>query len=356
MNSIEDSQAKMVELAPGVSVVADYGDWLAEYRAVRDAVALMDRDHRGLIEIRGNDRAPWLHNLLTNEVKNLSPGQGVFAFAVNLKGRTLFDLNLLIDADRFLLDLDRRRLNAAQSHLDRYLVAEDVAITDRTAEFSRIGVLGTGINALFAELGAPNVPLMADIHHAPLEIHGLPVTAFRHDFSGLPGVELIVARADRERLKISLLDAGRPHGIRQAGWRAAETVRIEQGVPRSVDDIDEEVIPPETLRVEQGISYHKGCYLGQEVIERMRSHGVLARRLVGVAVQGARPPAPGSELIVDDKPQGRVTSTCHSPILDAPLALGYLSSRLADPGREVQIRDADGSLAGRVVVLPIQAG
>ena len=355
MESMTDSQANMMELAPGLSVAGDYGDWLAEYHTVRDAVALMDRDHRGLIEIRGKDRAPWLHNLLTNEVKNLSPGEGVFAFCVNLKGRTLFDLNLLIEADRFLLDIDRRRLSAALSHLDRYLVVEDVAITDRTDEFARIGVLGTGIKAFFAELGAPNVPLMADIHHAPLEILGVSVTAFRNDFSGLPGVELIVARPDCERLKTALLDAGRALGIRQVGWRAAEAVRIEQGVPRSVDDIDEEVIPPETLRVEQGISYHKGCYLGQEVIERMRSHGVLARRLVGVAVQGDRPPTPGSELIVDDKTQGRVTSTCHSPILDAPLAMGYLSSRFSDPEREVQIRDTDGSLAGRVVLLPIQA-
>ncbi len=345
----------MTQVNSNIAVpAADYGDWRAEYRALVGTAGLCRRPQRGLLELSGRDRVAWLHNLVTSEVRNLGTGEGTYAFAVNVKGRTQFDVNILVLADRLWLDVDRRWCDAARTHLERYVIMEDVRIADRGGEFARLGLAGPAVRTLFAALGAPNVPLMPDIHHAELSLAGETVRAFRHDFAGVPGVELVVA-ADRETaLWSALTEIGAAHGLAPVGDRAVDTARIEAGIPASVDDIDAEVIPPETGRVEQGISYHKGCYLGQEVIERMRAHNALARRLVGLRLIGEGMPARGAEIVADGQVRGRITSACDSPRLGAVLALGYLGTSHARPGAAVEVREAGATRAAEVVHLPLR--
>ena len=345
--------APTISLAPGLEVIERFGDWRSEYRAARTGIALTDRPHRGLVEIDGNDRSAWLHNLVTNEVKGLCAGEGVYAFAIDVKGRVLFDLNILVCSGRILLDIDRRWLARALEHFERFLITEDVSVAEKSAEFVRIGLLGPEIKPFWADLGMAHLPLMADVHHANIQIGGVDILSFRNDFAGVLGVELIVPSAHREPVRAELIQSGERHTIREAGWRAIQALRIEQGVPWSLEDIDDRVIPPETGRVEQGISYHKGCYLGQEVIERMRSRGAPARRLVGVCIDGNTAPRPGAELFREGKPRGRVTSLCHSPALNATLALAYLTSACAEPGTDVEIAGGDEPIRGKVVSLPL---
>ena len=176
----------------------------------------------------------------------------------------------------------------------------------------------------------------------------------RHDFCGVPGVELMVVSEGRAAAR-SALDAVAPESHLAAV--SAETIKIlrmEAGIPASVDDIDDDVVPPETGQIERGISYHKGCYLGQEVIERMRSHGILARKLVGVRLSGDTMIEKGTEILSNSNLVGRVTSSCVSEALGAVLCLGYVKSALAKPGTSIRIVAGGVEFSGEVVDLPVR--
>lgn len=318
--------------------------------ALADAV-VYGRSDRGLIEITGKDRAAWLHNLVTNEVKKLQPGEGNYAFAVNIKGRCVFDCNMLIDADRILLDVDLRWIDAAARHLTKYTITEDVTLQNVTASFARMAIMGPGAAAVLGRLCGANLTPMVQLQHAAAKIAEADVRLIRHDFAGVPAAELLIPLDAVDRVTAAI-DANGP--LPRIGDDAVRMLRIEAGIPASVDDIDEDVVPPETLQVERGISYHKGCYLGQEVIERMRSHGVLPRKLVGIRINGDARPTRDASVNVDAAPVGRVTSSVWSPALKAILALGYMKAAHTQPGKQVEVKGESGSWPGEVMALPVR--
>lgn len=314
-----------------------FGADAEEYRQLRSAAGLCDRSDRGLIKVTGGDRKPWLHNLITNVVKTLEPGDGVYAFAPDVKGRTQFDLNVLARPDHLLLDIDRATVAAALGHLDMRLITEDVQLTDLSADVARLAVVGPEAARVAAALGLANFTAFASVQNA--EVAGEQVL-FRQDYGAVPGFELIVPSAAAAGVWDQLAGL---EGVAPVGHAALDTLRVEAGVPWFGIDIDAEVIPPETGQVERGISYHKGCYLGQEVIERMRSRGVVAKRLV--RVRGADGPVQTpAELKVDGKTVGRLTSYRQHPANDAWIGLAYARSSV-QPGDSVTAGDADTQLA-----------
>ena len=324
---------------------------LAEYAAALNGAVLHIRADRGLIEITGKDRAAWLHNLVTNEVKKLQPGEGNYAFAVNIKGRSVLDCNILVDIDRILLDVDLRWIDVAIKHLTKYTITEDVSLKNISAAFGRVAIMGPGATAVVGRLCGANLTPMAQLQHVAAHIADADVRLIRHDFAGMPTAELIVPNDVMDRV-IAAIDATGP--LTRIGDDAVRLLRIEAGIPTSVDDIDEDVVPPETLQIERGISYHKGCYLGQEVIERMRSHGVLPRKLVGIRIAGDALPERNATVNVDGSAVGRITSSAWSPALSATLALGYMKSAHAQPGKAVTIGATGEAVSGEVVTLPVR--
>ncbi|MBX3396029.1 MAG: aminomethyltransferase family protein [Phycisphaerae bacterium] len=329
------------------------------YDRCRNHAAFVRRETRGLLRISGEDRAGWLSNLVTNVLTTLNPGEGNYAFVVNVKGRTQFDLNILVRPDCLLLDIDRRWIESAAKFLHRYIVVERVEIRDETNSIRRAAIIGPRAHEAVERLGLGNLTPMAWLQNVDADWDGSPVLMFRHDFTGQPGAEFVAfgARAPEviDRVRAAVASIG---GI-EIDTSMADTLRIEAGIPASVEDIDEEVIPPETGQIERGISYHKGCYLGQEVIERMRSHGVLARMLVGVKFDAAasadlRPLPRSTPLHVGETEVGRTMSSCISPALNrAALSLAYVKSAQARPGTRLTARTADGDITGEVVKLPL---
>jgi folate-binding protein YgfZ len=325
-----------------------------QYRIATQAAGLLARADRGLLDVTGRDRAAWLHNLVTNAVKTLQPGEGNYAFATNIKGRTVFDLNLLVLEDRIWLDIDRRWIDAARKHLTKYIITEDVTLADISKDWERLAIVGPAAAEVIGRMGFGNLAPMAQLQHISFTWDGHPGRLVRNDFLGLPGAELLVAPADVDSLLSALLDAGRPSGLARIDAPTAEILRIEAGRPASVTDIDEDVVPPETGQIERGISYHKGCYLGQEVIERMRSHGVIARKLVGVRLEGETGPACPAPIAVEGAESGRLTSVCWSYLLDSPLGLGYVRSAHATAGLVVNVAGEAGPVRGQIVTLPVR--
>ena len=354
-----------------------------ECQALDAGPAFVDRSYRALLEVTGADRATWLHNLTTNQVKNLGCSEGNYAFVLNIQGRILFDLNLLVRADSIWLDLDRRFLETAKKHFAKYIITEDVTVVDRSDEFVRFGLVGAKSSSLLSELGAANAAAMAQLSVGRVidPTSALALAIIRHDFCGPFAVELFVPAEKAVDFWRAHVESGKAVPV---GDEAVQIRRIEAGIPWPGHEITEEYLPAETRQLDRAVSFQKGCYLGQEVVERMRSRHVVARQLVGLRVdtpspsegegrgEGPKPTGPSSALSMatapllrsgfghtvldsDGKPTGQVTSACHSPTFGCPIALAYVKSALSSTGSRLNVStESERPIPATVVDLPFR--
>ena len=324
-----------------------------EYGAMAKGVGLADRSERGLIEVRGADRLEWCHNLLTNQIKTLGPGDGAYTFAVNLQGRIVFDCVVMVRPEEIWLDLDRSFVESAIAHLGKYIVVEDVELADRSDEFVRLGLAGPKMGDVMAALGASNAAKMPWWGHAVIGWDGVEIPFLRHDFCGPPGVELFVPTEHAQRIWSALTTMDIGVKVVPAGRDAVETHRIESGIPRSGFEIHEKVVVGETLQLERAVSFTKGCYLGQEVVERMRSRGSLARCLVGFEIDGSSVPPVGAEVHEEGgKSVGRITSACDSIAKGGLIGMGYARTAVSEPGSLLRVKWDNGEADVVVSQLP----
>ena len=326
----------------GVRVAAGFAAPQEEYQAARQHVVMFDRSDRGMLVLTGTERQAWLNNLVTNAVTGLPENGGNYAFAVNVKGRILFDLNILCLPDALWLDLAAAAVAHAAAHFDRYLLREDVKIVYTSGQYARLACSGPETAAVARRLEVSNFAGMPALGNVPLAESG--VRLVRHDFAGAPGFELILPRG-RAAVWWDRLTAG---GARPAGYRTLDVLRMEAGIPWMGRDLNEHVLPPETGQGGRGISYRKGCYLGQEIMERLRAREVLNKRLVRLRVADGA----GFELPVtlrrDNLDVGQITSLALHPREPYWVGLGYLKTAVTgfaditagDPPRAVTICSA----------------
>ncbi len=342
------SDAPMVSMPPWQGC-ARFDAFDSEYDACERGAGLADRTYRGLLEVTGKDRAGWLHNLTTNHIARLKTGEGTYAFALDSKGRILFDMNVLVLADRIWLDLDIRWLDRARAHFEKYKVIEDVTVSDRTSAFLRLSLMGSGAGGVLALFGPSNVAIAPHFQVCHLTIEGADVACFRHDLCGVPATDLLVPAESAEPTFGKLRACPE---VTLVGYDAVNAHRIESAVPWPVSEINDSVLPGETGQTARAVSIDKGCYLGQEIVERMRTRGSLARHLVLIRCDGETVPEPGGKLRVDNEDVGHVTSACIAPKHRAPLALAYARPAESSAGARVRIEWADGATDGHFVPRP----
>jgi folate-binding protein YgfZ len=325
-----------------------------EYDVIGSGVALYDRSDRGLLEVTGLDRAAWLHNLTTNQVKPLRQGEGNYAFCLNVQGRILFDLNILVRADSIWVDLDRSFLASAKKHFDKYTITEDIKVANRSDQSVRFALVGEGAKALLAKLGASHATALPLLGTADMSVADIPLTAARTDFCGPFAVEFFVPASEAQVFRQRLMAGGQ---IAAVCAEAMEIHRIEAGIPWPGREITDEYLPAETGQLGRAVSFQKGCYLGQEVVERMRSRGVVARLLRGLLVEDdAVPPQGASVADAPGKAVGTVTSSCRSTALKRPIAMAYLKTAAAALSQQVRLSWEGGSATATVVELPFTHG
>ena len=333
----------------GRSTLAVNTDLKSEYEAAKSGIGIHDRSYRGLLEITGADRISWLNNLLTQQVKTLEVGQGCYSFAVNIKGRILFDLQVLVGASFIRLDIDRLWVKAAVTHFERYIITEDVQVADRTDDYERLSLCGPRARDFLAGMGAAHVGNAAKLQHGVMNAGSAEVIFFRDDFCGPWSIQWLVRTGDGEAVAQWL--ASRPE-LALVGLGAVDALRIEAGIPWPMSEINDEALPAETGRFAEAVSTNKGCYLGQEIVERMRSRKSVARLLVSLEFEGpgeaptttsatsrqphADLPQPGDDLCLDGQAVGRVTSAGVSPQTGRAIGLGYVRAGVMD--------DADGAV------------
>ena len=283
------------------------------YEALRERAARLDLSDRGRIRATGEDRVRLLHAMTTNQIQQLKAGEGCYAFFLNAQGRILADAVVLALEDALLLDTEPETRAFVYEHLDKYIIADDVTLEDVTAETVEIGIEGPASVAILQALGAP-APAAPYAHEA----WGAR-RVVRSSTSGLPGFSIIAPVAEKDPL-VRELDAA---GAAQADAEAATVVRLEHGRPRYGDDITDRYLPHET-QVLSALHFTKGCYLGQEIVERVRSRGGVHRFLLPLEIEGRTVPERGAPIMTEGKNVGEITSAAYSPARDKIVALGYV--------------------------------
>ncbi|MBI3461900.1 MAG: folate-binding protein YgfZ [Planctomycetes bacterium] len=320
-------------------------DSLADYNALTRSVGVADLSDRTQVELTGADRAKFLHNLCTNEVRKLPLGAGCEAFLLNVQGHILAHVYIFAGQDSHVLDSVPGEGAKVVAHLDRYLIREDVQLADRSGARGELLLSGPDSPALLAQMGITSPP-EARLAHIDTTLAGTRVSIRRVDLTS-PVAYFIACESTAAP---SLLQTLQSTGARMCGPEAVEMARIEAGQPYYGRDIHDRSLPQEVARDAQAISFIKGCYIGQETVARIDALGHVNKTLVGVKFAGDQVPTAGTELTRDGQPAGQVTSATYSPRLLAPLALAYVRRGSNTPGTKLESPVGPGE----VVRLPLE--
>jgi folate-binding protein YgfZ len=305
----------------------------AGYVALRERAAWLDLSGRGKIRATGEDRARLLHAMTTNQVQQLTPGEGCYAFFLSAQGRILGDVNLLCFEDHLLLDTEPETRLKLFEHLDRYIIADDVTIQDQTDEIATIAVEGPEAAAVLAGLGAP-IP-ERQYSTAPW---GKSIVA-KLNSAGVDGFFVFILTTD----KGGLVDKLSAAGVAAASPEDARVVRIEHGRPRYGEEITERYLVQETGQL-HAVHFSKGCYLGQEIVERVRSRAQIHRVLHRLEIDTSEVPPAGAKLRAGEADAAEIASAAFSPALGKTVALAYVRVPYAEPGTELTL----GAVQARV--------
>ena len=303
------------------------------YEALRRGAAWMNLSARGRIAVRGRDRARLLHNLTSNDIKKLGAGSGCYAFLLSPQGRIQADLTLLACDNQISLDTEPELREKIAQHIRRYIVADQVDLEDVTVATCAIALEGPESAAFLEKAGG--VAPVADYQHVAW---GETIVA-RISLTGQPGFRVYGATGAAAEIIRRLEEAG----AQPASDEDARLVRIENGRPRYGEDIRDTSLAQETGQM-HAVSFNKGCYLGQEIVERIRAQGHVNRKLVRLRLDSAVPA--GAILTVAGTEAGEITSSACSPSQGNAVALACVRSSYAAPGQALAAGDIVAVVTG----------
>ncbi len=315
-----------------------------------DRPFLVDRSASIRLAVLGPDRAKFLHNLTTNEIKRKPVGSGCETFVTSPQGKTIGYFTALIGESELLLRTNAGGLALALPHFEKYGLFDDVRWEDRTATTFEYHVVGSNIERRMAAQGI-SLPGPENLQHTDAILGGRPVQIIRESPFGFAGLTIVGKQAESG----SALDDFREMdaALQAPSPQEVEGLRIEAGMPEFGRDITPENLPQEIGRDECAISFVKGCYLGQETVARLDALGHVNKILKGLKIEGEDLPEPGTALLsADGKPAGVITSVGLSPRTARPIAMGII--RVAFPaGTCLTYTDSTRSGIATVSDLPL---
>jgi folate-binding protein YgfZ len=327
----------------GATTAARFGDPQAEFSALRERCGVYDLGYRAKISLTGSDRVRWLNGMVTNNVRDLAPGLGVYAFLLNAQGHILGDLYAYHRGESIVVDTDRSQLEKMLATFDHYIIMDDVEVKDLSAEITALGIGGPKAHEILASAGFA-IPEMRALQIESISWNGVDCTLVRSDDAQSPAYEIWLAPTSVKQIWQALVGAG----ATPVGSEALELQRIVTGVPRYGVDVRERDLPQETEQA-RALNFNKGCYVGQEIVERIRSRGAVHRTFTGFLADA--PVEPGNKVVAGEKAVGEITSATRVRLANADriVALGYIRREVGTPGREVMI----GEVKATVTALPI---
>jgi len=316
----------------GAETPVSFGDPPAEFRTLLNGAGIFDMSWQAKLVISGKDRTRWANGMVTNNIRDLAQGRGVYSFILTPQGRNQGDLVIYNQGDYLLATTDRAQAEAITTLLKRYIIMDQVEIEDISDKLASIGIGGPQAVEMWSNIGIDVAALdPGQVVDTVWKEIGVSVARNTHPQS--EGYEIWLAPENVDRLWETLTSGG----AQPVGSEALELYRIARGIPRYGVDLRERDLPQETGQ-QHALNFTKGCYIGQEIVERIRSRGNVHRTFIGFEVEGG-PPHPGAKVFADGKDVGEITSAARVPFGGGArtLALGYLRREVATPGTTVQV-------------------
>ena len=333
----------------GTLLPSRVGDFAAEYRALRETVALVDTNFHAFFRFKGPDRQRYVNAILTSNVRDLRPGQGTVGLLLNPQGHILAEVETFALEESILASSHAMIRERTYSTFEKFIIMDDVTLEDVTGSTGTLDIAGPSAGALLAELGMSNFAGMPMLSHEELTVGQIPCRVVRRELAGEAAATLVAGREHLAVLWRELAERTRLHGGATAGMEALNSIRLECGTPWFGHDYDDKQIPHEAGLEHSHINYEKGCYTGQEIVERVRSRGHVNRRLTELRFFSDAAPASGTKLLHEGNEIGNVTSAAFSPSLGQPIGLGYLRREHSAIGTRL---DASG-IPAEVIAPPL---
>lgn len=323
----------------GMETAARFGNVNAEFAALTKDVGVYDLGWRAKIKVTGEDRVRWMNGMVTNNIRDLKPNEGNYNFVLSPQGRIQGDMYIYQRGDALLIDTEQNQREALLKLLDHFIIMDDVELQDVSSQMTSIGVQGPKATAILKSIGIE--PSCAD----PLIVCDVPwqgstLQATRMVSDDFLTYELWMSPETAPKLWDALVAAG----AKPIGCDALEKFRVFAGVPKYGQDIREKDLPQETEQT-HALHFAKGCYIGQEIVERIRSRGAVHRMFTGFRL--TQEATPGSEVQADGKKIAELTSVARVPMNghEELLALGYIRREAGKPGAHFKIGEADVTVA-----------
>ncbi len=322
----------MQAIAQNGGISATSGSAQAEFQALISGCGVYELGSRAKIKLIGSDRVRWLNGMVTNNVRDLPVGHGVYAFLLNPQGRILGDLYAYNRGESLWLDTGQAQVQKILEVFDHYIIMDDVEVENLNDQFSATGISGPKSLAVLQSIGLQ----VADLQPLGLcEVvwNQIPLTVVRGASEKRESYEIWSSLEISQRL----LDALAQTGAHPVHSDTLEVYRIGLGIPRYGQDIRERDLPQETAQA-RALNFSKGCYVGQEIVERIRSRGAVHRTFTGFMLEGGLPSV-GTKVQMDGKDVGEITSVASLPLRQGhqAVALGYIKRESGSPGKEVSV-------------------
>jgi folate-binding protein YgfZ len=333
----------------GCELPARFTNSREEYFYAHNTAAVADKNYRAFFSFTGPDRARYLNAILTNNIRDVQPGQGITSLLLNPQGHIMAELQIYGLADKLLVATHAMIRERTAATLDKFIIMDDVVMEDVTEQLGVVSIEGPLSSKIISSLGGPALELLSELSHMETQIAGVCCRIVRRSPGGIPGAEFLVSRESLPKLWQALVDATRAKGGGPVGYDALSALRIEAGLPWFGYDFDETTIPHEAGLENSHISYTKGCYTGQEIVERVRSRGHVNRKRVGILFSGDTIPAAKTPLKVGDAEVGFVTRAAFSYALERPIGMAYVRREHNSLGSKLTWSGGDAE----VIALPI---
>ena len=339
------SAAARLENYRGAETASSFGDTPAEFRTLLEGCGLFDMSWQAKLVLTGEDRVRWLNGMVTNNVRDLGVGRGVYNFVLTAQGRIVGDLVAYNRGDFLLVTSDRGQSAGITEIFERYIIMDDVEVADISEKLAAVGIAGPRAAQVLQAAGI-DVSQLGPGQVVDLVWNDVGISVARNIHPNMDGYELWFAAEQADRVWDGLVAAG----ATPVGSEALELYRIARGVPLYGHDFGQRDLPQETEQ-KHALNFTKGCYIGQEIVERIRARAILHRTFTGFSVEG-EPPQLGTKVQADRKSIGEITSAARVPFPsgERTVALGYLRREFEAPGTAVLI----GEQKATVQSIPFQ--
>ncbi len=324
---------------------------IEEYNAVRNHVGIIDLSDRGRFKIKGNDQLKFLQSMITNNVLALKPQEGMYATILNAKGKILSDMHIYRLDDHLIIDLETGYDTVVQDILLKHKFMADISIENMTQNYNLYSLHGISSKELLQKTFNIQLPLFKEYSCTPIKYNDVEILIISRNRTGEKGYDLITSSSYGKDIWNLLLQNGKEYSIGLFSKDTLDILRLEAGIPVYGIDMDDSVIFNEA-QLDHGVSYQKGCYVGQETVARIKWRGNPNWLLSSMTIDTENPPQKDCKILLDNSEVGYITSSAYSPELKKTIALGYLKKDFSEPETELTINLSDQNYQVNVVGKP----